>query len=166
MLLAGPLRDAVASLNPTVALDQLQPMTALVDVSLRPARSTAILVGAFAAAALLIAMIGVYGTLSYAAAQRRREFGVRMALGASGGNVLGLVLRHGMLLALAGVACGLCITAALSRGFSAMLYDVHPLDPFVFSGVAALLLAVALAATAVPGWRAARTQPMRVLREE
>ena len=166
MLLAGPLRDAVASLDPTVALDDVRPMAGLVDASLQPARSTAILVGAFAAAALLIAMIGVYGTLSYAAAQRRREFGVRMALGASGASVLRLVLRQGMLLALAGVGFGLAITAALSRGFSSMLYEVHPWDPLVFSGVAALLLAVALAATALPAWRAARTQPMRVLREE
>jgi predicted permease len=166
MLLAGPLRNAVASLDATVALDDMQPMTALLDASLQPARSTTILVGVFAAAALLIATIGVYGTLSYAAAQRRREFGVRMALGASGGKVLGMVLLQGMLLALAGVACGLCITAALSRGFSAMLYDVHPLDPLVFTGVAALLLVVALAATAVPAWRAARTQPMCVLRED
>ena len=166
MLLAGPLRDAVASLDGTVALDDMQPMMALLDASLQPARSTTILIGVFAAAALLIATIGVYGTLSYAAAQRRREFGVRMALGASGANVLGMVLRQGMLPALAGVASGLGITAALSRGFRAMLYDVHPLDPLVFSGVAALLLAVALAATAVPAWRAARTQPMRVLREE
>lgn len=166
MLLSGPLRDAVAALDPTVAVDGVQPMTALVDASLQPARSTAVLVGAFAAAALLIAVIGVYGTLSYAAAQRRREFGVRMALGASGGTVLGLVLRQGMLLALVGVAIGLALTALITRGFGALLYDVHPLDPLVFGGVAALLLAVALAATAIPAWRAGRTQPMRVLREE
>ncbi|HEX2139625.1 MAG TPA: ABC transporter permease [Woeseiaceae bacterium] len=166
LLLAGPLRDAVAALDPTVAVDSVRPMTALVDASLQPARSTAALVGAFAAAALLIAVIGVYGTLSYAAAQRRREFGVRMALGASGGTVLSLVLRQGMLLALAGIGIGLALTALITRGFGALLYEVHPLDPLVFGGVAALLLAVALAATAIPAWRAGRTQPMRVLREE
>jgi predicted permease len=165
-LLAGPLRDALASLDPKVALDDVQPMSALVDASLQPARSTTMLVGSFAGAALLIAVIGVYGAIAYSATQRRREFGVRMALGATGGNVLRLVLRQGLWLASAGTLLGLVITAALSRGFRALLYDVHPLDPLVFSGVAALLLAVALAATVVPAWRAARTQPMRVLREE
>ena len=165
-LLASPLRQAVASLDPAIAVDGVQPMSELVDLSLQPARSTAVLVGAFAAAALLIAVIGVYGTLSYAAAQRRREFGVRMALGASGGRVLGLVLRQGVLLALAGIAIGLALTAFITRGFRALLYEVDPLDPLVFGAVALLLLAVALAATAVPAWRAGRTQPMRVLREE
>jgi predicted permease len=165
-LLTGPLRAAVASLDPNVALDDVQPMTALVDASLQPARSTTILLGAFAAAAPLIAVIGVYGAISYSAAQRRREFGVRMALGASGGAVLRLVLRQGMVLALMGVLLGLAMTAAFSRGFGALLYDVHPLDPLIFTGVAGLLLLVALIATAVPAWRAARTQPMRVLREE
>ncbi|HET6630154.1 MAG TPA: ABC transporter permease [Woeseiaceae bacterium] len=165
-LLAGPLRGAVASLDPNVALDDVQPMSALVDASLQPARSTTQLVGTFAGAALLIAVIGVYGTLSYSAAQRRREFGVRMAVGASGGSVLGLVLRQGMRLAFIGVLLGLLIAAAFSRGLGALLYDVDPLDPLVFAGVAGLLLIVALAATAFPAWRAGRTQPMRVLREE
>jgi predicted permease len=165
-LLAGPLREAVASVDPTLALDDVRPMTALVDSSLRPARSTTVLIGAFAAAALLIAVIGVYGSISYAAAQRKREFGVRMALGASGGAVLRMVLRQGMLMALAGVFLGVVLTAGFSRGIGALLYDVHPMDPAVVAGVASLLLAVALAATLVPAWRAARTQPMRVLREE
>jgi predicted permease len=165
-LLAGPLRDAVASLDSNVALDDLQPMAALVDASLQPARSTTILIGSFAGAALLIAVIGVYGAISYSAAQRRREFGVRMALGASGGAVLRLVLRQGILLASTGLLLGLAIAAGLSRSFGALLYDVHPMDPSVVVGVASLLLAVALVATLVPAWRAARTQPMRVLREE
>jgi ABC-type antimicrobial peptide transport system permease subunit len=115
---------------------------------------------------LLIAVIGVYGAISYSAAQRRREFGVRMALGASGGAVLRLVLRQGILLASTGLLLGLAIAAGLSRSFGALLYDVHPMDPSVVVGVASLLLAVALVATLVPAWRAARTQPMRVLREE
>lgn len=165
-LLTGPLRDVVASLDRNVALDDVQPMSALVDASLKPARSTTIMIGAFAGAALLIAVIGVYGAISYSASQRRREFGVRMAVGASAGAVLRLVMRQGILLASAGVAVGLAITAALSRGFGALLYDVSPLDLPVFVVVAGLLMVVAVAATAVPAWRAARTQPMRVLREE
>ena len=165
-LLAGPLRDAVASLDPAIALDDVRPMSVLVDASLKPARSITTLIGSFAAAALLIAVIGVYGAISYSAAQRRREFGMRMALGATAGSVLQLVLRQGLLLAATGVLIGLVVTAALSRGLGALLYDVSPLDPAVFASVAGLLLAVALAATAVPAWRAARTQPTRVLREE
>ena len=165
-LLAGPLRDAVASLDPNVALDDVQPMTALVEASLEPARSTTTLIATFAGAALLIAVIGVYGAIAYSASRRRREFGVRMALGASRSDVLRLVLRQGMVLAFSGVLAGLAMTAGMSRGFAALLYDVHPLDPEVFAGVSALLLVVALAATAIPAWRAARTEPMRVLREE
>jgi len=165
-VLSGPLRDAVMSLDPNLALDDLQPMTTLVDASFQPARSTTILIGAFAAAALLIAVIGVYGAISYSAEQRRHEFGVRMALGASGVAVLRMVLRQGMFMALSGILLGVALTAGFSRAIGALLYDVHPMDPIVVAGVAALLLAAALAATFVPAWRAARTQPMRVLREE
>lgn len=165
-LLAGPLRDAVASLDPELALDDVQPMSALVDASLRPARSMTVLVGAFAGAALLIAVIGVYGAIAYSVVQRRREFGVRMALGADRPRVLALVLRQGLRLALAGVLLGLALAAGLGRGLRSLLYEIDPLDPLVLGGVALLLLAVALAATALPAWRAARTQPMRVLREE
>jgi ABC-type antimicrobial peptide transport system permease subunit len=91
---------------------------------------------------------------------------MRMALGATAGSVLQLVLRQGLQLAALGMLLGLALTAALGRSLGALLYDVSPLDPAVFAGVAGLLLGVALAATAVPAWRAARTQPMRVLREE
>jgi putative ABC transport system permease protein len=166
MLLAGPLRDAVASLDPLLALDDLRPMTQLVNASLRPARATAVLVTSFAAAALLIAVIGVYGCISYAATERRREFGVRIALGASAGAVLRLVLRQGLVLAAAGVLAGFALTAAFGRGVRALLYEVDPLDPAVIIGVAILLVSVAVAATFIPAWRASRTQPMRVLREE
>ncbi len=165
-LLSGPLRETVASLDPALALDDVRPMSSLVDDSLRPARSTAVLVGAFAGAALLIAVIGVYGAISYSAVQRRREFGVRMALGAGFGQVLSQVLGQGLRLALAGVLLGLALAAGFGRALRSLLYEVDPLDPFVLGGVALLLLGVALAATAVPAWRAARTQPMRVLREE
>jgi len=165
-LLARPLREAVVSLNPTLAVDNVRPMTALVDSSLRPARSTTVLISGFAAAALLIAVIGVYGSISYASAQRKREFGVRMALGASGGAVLRLVLRQGMFMAVSGILLGVVLTAGLSRGVGALLYDVHPMDPMVIAGIATLLFTIALAATFVPAWRAARTHPMHVLREE
>lgn len=166
LLLAGPLREAVASLDPTLALGDVKPMAALVDTSLQPARSIAILIGSFAGAALFIAVIGVYGNISYAVSQRRREFGVRMALGASGGKILQMVLRQGVLMALAGILIGIGLTALSARGIRSLLYQVKPMDPYVVVGVALVLLAVAVAATLIPAWRAARTQPMRVLREE
>ena len=165
-LLAGPLRDTVAALDPALALDDIRPMSELVDDSLQPTRSTAVLVGTFAGAALAIALIGVYGAVSYAAVQRRREFGLRMALGAGTGRVLSLVLGQGLRLAIAGTLLGLALAAVFGRVLRSLLFGVDPLDPFVLGGVALLLLCVALAATAVPAWRAARTQPMRVLREE
>lgn len=166
LLLAGPLRQAVASLDPALALGDVKPMTSLVDTSLRPARSIAVLIGSFAGAALFIAMIGIYGSISYAVSQRRREFGVRMALGASGGNVLQMVLRQGMVTALAGILIGIALIGLSGRGIRSLLYQVNPMDPYVVLGVALLLLAVALLATLIPAWRAASTHPVRVLREE
>ena len=166
LLLTGPLREAVASLDPTLALGEVRPMTALVDTSLQPARSIAFLIGSFASAALFIAIIGVYGSISYSVSQRRREFGVRMALGASDGKVLQMVLRQGVLMALTGILIGVALTAASGRGIRSLLYQVKPMDPFVVTGVALMLLAVAVAATLIPAWRAARTQPMNVLRED
>jgi len=166
LLLAGPLRQAVAALDPTLALGDIKPMSALVDLSLQPARSIAVLIGSFAGAALFIAVVGVYGSISYAVSQRRREFGVRMALGASGSNVLQMVLRQGVLMALAGILIGIALTALSGRGIRSLLYQVKPMDPYVVTGVALVLLAVAVVATLIPAWRAARTQPMRVLREE
>jgi putative ABC transport system permease protein len=166
LLLARPLREAVASLDPGLALGDIQPMTALVDTSLQPARSVAFLISSFAGAALFIAIIGVYGSISYAVSQRRREFGVRMALGASGSSVLHMVLRQGVTMALAGILIGVALTGISSRGIRSLLYQVSPMDPGIVIGVAVLLLTVAVAATLIPAWRAARTQPMRVLREE
>jgi putative ABC transport system permease protein len=165
-LLTGPLREAVASLDPTLALGEVRPMTALVDTSLQPARSIAFLIGSFASAALFIAIIGVYGGISYSVSQRRREFGVRMALGASDGKVLQMVLRQGVLMALTGILIGVALTAASGRGIRSLLYQVEPMDPYVVTGVALMLLAVAVAATLIPAWRAAGTQPMQVLRED
>jgi putative ABC transport system permease protein len=166
LLLAGPLKEAVASLDPALALGDIKPMSSLVDTSLQPARSIAFLIGSFAGTALFIAVIGVYGSLSYTVSQRRREFGVRMALGATGGNVLRMVLRQGVFVAGAGILIGVALAAFSSRGIRSLLYEVDPMDPFIVGGVALLLLAVAVAATIFPAWRAARTQPMRVLREE
>jgi ABC-type antimicrobial peptide transport system permease subunit len=122
--------------------------------------------GVFAALALLLAVVGIYGVISYAVAQRTRELGVRMAMGASRRQVLRLVLGQGARLALAGVALGLVAAAALARVVESLLYEVGAVDPVTFVAVPLLLSAVALLACWVPALRATRVDPLVALRAE
>jgi putative ABC transport system permease protein len=124
------------------------------------------LVGAFAGLAALLAAIGIYGVLSYAVAQRTREIGIRMSLGASRARVLGEVVREGMVLALAGFALGIAGALAAGRVLQSQLHEVEPRDPAVFTGTAALLALATLLACYIPARRASRLDPMRALREE
>jgi ABC-type antimicrobial peptide transport system permease subunit len=124
------------------------------------------LLGAFAALALLLASIGIYGVLSYAVTQRRREIGVRMALGATSRTVVGMVVGRGLVLTGAGLAIGLAAAAAGTRAMKTMLYGVDAIDPVTFAGVAGLLCMVAVLACWVPALRAARVDPIVVLRDE
>ena len=126
----------------------------------------AVLVGVFAAVALLIAAIGVYGVLAYSVNQRTREIGLRMALGAQQSNVLRLIVSEGMMVGLAGIAAGLAGAYALSRALAALLFGVEARDPLTFAIVAATLMAIALAACLVPAWRGSRIDPIVALREE
>jgi predicted permease len=130
----------------------------------QPRLNTALL-GAFAAIALLIAAIGIYGVLSYSVTQRTREIGLRMALGAQPANVLSLVVREGMLVAIVGIGAGIAGALALSRLMSTMLFGVAPRDPVTLAAVAAALGAIALAACCIPARRAARVDPIVALRE-
>jgi ABC-type antimicrobial peptide transport system permease subunit len=137
-----------------------------VDASLSQERMLAKLAGFFAILALVLACVGLYGVLSYSIARRTREIGVRMALGAGRGDVLGMVLRESLMLAISGVMVGVAGALAVTRYTSSMLWGLTPHDPTTIVGAAALLLAVTLLAAYVPARRAARVDPMTALRAE
>jgi putative ABC transport system permease protein len=120
----------------------------------------------FAAVALVLASVGIFGVLSYAVAQRTREIGIRMALGAQERTVLQMVVGHAMVLAAAGIALGAVLALLISRGISTMLFSVTPTDPATFGAVAAILTVVALAASYIPARRATRVDPIVALRTE
>jgi ABC-type antimicrobial peptide transport system permease subunit len=124
------------------------------------------LLGGFACLATLLAAVGVYGVIAYAAARRMREMGVRAALGATPRSLLALVLRQGAALAAIGIVLGLATSGALARVLASLLYGVRPTDHLTYAATAALLTAIALLASLVPAWRAARVNPTDLLRAE
>lgn len=160
------LRDAVRGLDPTLPVFDLKPMERHLEVTLFPARLAATLLALFGAVALALAAVGLYGVMSYHVARRTREIGVRMALGARGGDVVRMVAGHGLRLTAAGLLLGAAAAAALTRFVRGMLFGVAPTDPLTFAGVALLLLAVAVAACVVPARRAVQLDPMQALRYE
>ena len=166
--LAAPIRAILRDLDPEVGTFQLYTMEELVgqsqSVFLR--RFPLVLVGSFAVVALVLALVGTYGVISYAVAQRMRELGIRIALGARSGTIRWLVLRHAGVLAAAGIALGLAAAAALARLASGLLYGVAGTEPAIYGGVAALLAAMALLAALVPARRATRADPVAVMRGE
>ena len=164
--LEASVRGIVREIDPQVALYQVHTMESLLtqSESVFARRYPLILVGAFALTALVLAMVGTYGVISYAVAQRMRELGIRLALGASTGDVVRLVVRHAGLLAVVGIGVGVLGAAALSRFASSLLYGVRPGDPTTYAAAAALLGAVAVLAAAVPARRAARVDPAITLR--
>jgi predicted permease len=162
----GGLRQAVLGLEPAVVFSEEGTAADLLRLTLGPTRMAALLLGAFGALALLLAAVGLYGVVAYTVEQRTREMGLRMALGARMGDVLRLVIGHGMRLAVVGIVIGSLAAAALARVLSSLLYGVSALDPLAYAGAAVVLLAVALAANWVPARRAARVNPMVALRSE
>jgi putative ABC transport system permease protein len=125
-----------------------------------------VLLGIFAAVSVLLAALGIHGVVSYGVAQRTREFGLRMALGSTSGQLEALVIRGGLKTALVGLAAGMAGAAALASALRTLLYGVVPLDPEVMAGVAALLLTVVLIANYVPARRATHIDPMQALHHE
>ncbi|MFP2927036.1 ABC transporter permease [Pyxidicoccus sp. 3LG] len=156
----------VRSLDGNLPLFSVAPMVRLVDESIGSRRLSALLMGLFAGTALLLAALGISGVIGYSVAQRTREMGIRMALGAARGDVLALVLGQGLRLAGMGVAAGLLLSLGLARLSSALLYGVTAYDPWTFVGVAALLCGVALVATWLPARRATLVDPIIALRSE
>jgi len=164
--LATAMRDAVRAVDPTQPISQVRLMSDMVNNSLAPRRFVVTVLGVFAAMALVLALIGLYGLISYTVAQRTQELGVRMALGARPAEILRLVLGHGMKLAGIGVAAGLAASLAMSRFLRGELFHVSAFDPLTFVLMAAALIAAALAASYIPARRATRVDPMVALRYE
>jgi predicted permease len=166
--LAGAVRGAVASLDPTLPVfdvrsfdEHIRSGRALLGTRLGAAFSEA-----FGGLALLLAAVGLYGLLSYAVAQRTREIGIRVALGAHTSTVVRLVVRQGLTMVAVGAAIGLAITFGVTRLLTALLFGVAPRDPVILGGVVAILLAVGVVASMVPAVRAARVDPLTALRAE
>jgi putative ABC transport system permease protein len=159
-------RRVIAEVDPEQPVSAVRPMRDIIDLSVVDRRQQTVLLGAFAALALLLASIGLYGVLSYAVTRRRREIGLRIALGATRSAVVRLIVFHGLALTGIGLAIGVTLAWAGSRALESLLYGVVATDPATFVAVFALLGAVALAACGLPAWRAARLDPMDVLRQE
>ncbi len=160
------LEEAVVEAHPRAKIDDVMTMDGRLSLAVVQPRFYAVLVGAFAALALLLAASGLYGLLSYTVAQRRGEIGIRMALGARRGDVLGLVIRQGAMLVAAGTVAGLAAAAASSRVLESFLYGVATDDRLTFVAAPLVLVAVALVACWLPARRATRVDPMQVLRFE
>jgi predicted permease len=165
-LMTADLRRAVSQLDPSLALADVRPMRDIADASVSTPRFALFLVALFAALALTLAAIGMYGVISYSVTQRTHEFGLRMALGAKPADVVRLVLRQGLSLALIGVALGLIAALALGRALWSLLYEVRPADPVTFAAVTAVALAIAALACYVPARRATAADPAGALRAE
>jgi len=166
LALAPAIRAEVRAIDANLPIASVRTMGDVLRTSLAAPRLTGSLLSIFAALALFLAGVGVFGVLSYLVSRRRREIGIRMALGASRLRVLGLVLKSGMASAALGVAAGLVGALALTRLMAGLLYGVTPRDPGTFGIVSLVMLAIAAAASALPALRAARSDPLDALRAE
>jgi ABC-type antimicrobial peptide transport system permease subunit len=160
------IRHALTQIDSQMVVDDPERMELAVADSIARERFAMVLFSIFAAGALLLASIGIYGVLSYVVGQRTREIGIRMALGAKQGDVVLAVLRDGFRMTLPGVGIGVLVALALTRLMSAILFGVKPTDIVTYASVAALLCAVALLACYVPARRAAKLDPMQALRSD
>ena len=160
------VRREVAGIDPSMAVARLQPMSEWVDDSLASDRFTTALLSGFAVVALLLAVVGLYGVVSYSVSTRLREMGVRMALGAGGSSIHRLVLHWSLRLALAGIVLGALGALAATRLMGGLLFGVEPADPVTFAFTAGVMAAAALVASMIPAIRATRVDPIKVLKAE
>jgi putative ABC transport system permease protein len=164
--LSASVRQAVKAVDPEVPLFAVRTLAEIVSDRTAQRRLAVMFITVFAAVALLLAAVGIYGVMSYAVAQRTQEIGIRMALGAERRDILRMVLRHGSLMAVAGVALGLTFALGLARLITSLLFQVSATDPPTFSIVPVVLIAVALVACYIPARRATRVDPLVALRYE
>ena len=166
LALLPPIRAAVRSLDPNLPIAAVRPMTDVVATAIQTHRLAGLLLGVFAGVALLLSAVGIYGVLSYLVSRRRLEIGIRVAIGAQPGDVLRLILRRGLGLALLGVVVGSVAGALLAGLMASLLYQVRSFDPITYAAVPAVLMTVALAASYLPARRATRIDPIEALRAE
>jgi predicted permease len=159
------IRESVRRADPSLPMAELRPMTGVIGGAIARPRFLMFIMAVFAASALALASLGIYGMLAYAVTERQQELSIRMALGARPSGLLWMVMRQGLLLAAAGSVLGLGGAAVAARRIGSLLYGVAPGDPLTLASVGTLAMAIALVACAVPAWRAARTEPLAGLRE-
>jgi putative ABC transport system permease protein len=162
--LISAVRAQISSVDPDQPVTDIQTVDHFMDSSRAQPRFTMLLLGVFSAAALALAVIGIYGVLAYSVTQRRQELGIRLALGAERGNILGLVVRQGLMLAGVGIAVGLVAALFLTRLMSSLLYKVGVLDLTTFALTPLAFLVIALLASYLPALRATKVNPVEALR--
>jgi ABC-type antimicrobial peptide transport system permease subunit len=163
---AKALVAAAREVEPDLPIWESKTMARHLDIMLLPARLTAFLLTAFAGLALTLSLVGLYGVVSYAVARRRREVGIRMSLGASGLEVIRLLLAGGLKMVALGAAIGLAVTIVFARLLGGLLFEVSPLDPLTFIALPLLLALVSVLATLLPARAASRIDPATILRAE
>jgi putative ABC transport system permease protein len=161
---AREIRTLAQDQDPNVPIGQVQPLEEVVAGSIANFRATIRVFISFAAAAILLAALGIYGLVSYWVMQRTYEIGLRVAIGATRSRIVSMILAQGLRVALYGIAAGVIAALAATRFLASLLYGVGANDPSTFAAVTVLVLGVAITATAVPAWRASRIDPIKLLR--
>jgi predicted permease len=160
------IREAVWSVNPNLPLANVHTVEFFYKRSMARTSFTLVMLGVAGSMALLLGVVGIYGVIAYSVSQRRREIGIRMALGAQQPTLTGMFVRQGLILTGMGVVCGLAVAIVIMRLMSSLLFHVNPIDPFTYAAVSAGLIATAFLASYLPSRRAATVDPVEALRAE